>query len=480
MNALIISNRLTKTSSNSDVELYQWTLNRPSAENYEVVILDLYFDAPSTDGYAELSGEDHNFYEIGPEIVRCLRAGGVVVATLGPVAVNDKELHDKEDYSHTLKRRRDGHTNRYKHNHESSYDWLDQGFLNETMIDALNKKRSSNLSILAKWEEVEKYFHEVKDFWTVIDGCDIYSSPTKCTLTHSIEEVKRWDILSSVSQHDAWIIAVSSHTREPVAVAMNYLMERGLLVLVPPFYISRRGSNSNLARSPKIERILIDFAYCIKEKVQRFDSPDVPDWAIEHRPPRVAEIASKIDDYQVKMDDMREKLVTYDKMLYLLFGKGELLEQQVYEFFCGGGEGVLVERTGKGSSLDLFVKDQSGRSLAVEVTGTKGKLTKSDSHWADFLDYLPEHYEKNERGRTERIVLVVNTYCDVPIDKRQREDDITKPVLNIARDNHICIIRSCDLYELWGRMLEGFPLQKVFDSLFICDGLFNLATLLNE
>jgi hypothetical protein len=87
MNTLIISNRLAKTSVNKDVELHHWTHQRPSAANYRNVVLDLYFGSPDADGYIKLEGTNHNFYEIGAEIVRCLSAGGIVIASLGPVAV---------------------------------------------------------------------------------------------------------------------------------------------------------------------------------------------------------------------------------------------------------------------------------------------------------------------------------------------------------------------------------------------------------
>lgn len=122
----------------------------------------------------------------------------------------------------------------------------------------------------------------------------------------------------------------------------------------------------------------------------------------------------------------------------------------------------------------MFVTDKSGRRLAIEITGIKGKLTKSDSHWADFLNYLPEHKERNQNGRVERIVLVVNTQSESPLEKRTRKDDITEPVVTIAKDTHICIIRSCDLYQLWMCTLGGLPLQKVFDSLFECESIYDL------
>jgi hypothetical protein len=477
MNTLIISNRLSKTSVNTDVELYSWTHDRPSAANYQNVILDLYFGPPDADGYVKLQGTDHNFYEIGPELVRCLGAGGIVVTLLGPVAVNERIMGVGEDQGHTLRLKYEGvatYDPKYKGDCETSYDWLDQGFLEDTRLDALYKKRSSNIVVLAKWEAAQKYFAEVKQFWSSIQGLEIYRSETQATLTYRMEEGQRWDISGVVCQRDAWILAVSEHTREPIAIATNYLFQPGLLVLVPPFNIAGIGTSLNLGQSPRIERLLVEFADSIREQIRSLESPDIPDWAKDYRAPEALKIAQQIEEHTAELDSLKRTLVQYDEMLYLLCAKGELLQRQVQKVFSAPKEGIRVEPTPVGSSLDLFIKDKTDCSLAVEVTGTKGKLTKSDSHWADFLNYLPEHSEKNQKRRVERIVLVVNTQSESPLKKRVRKDDITQPVLRIAEDNHICIIRSCDLYQLWIRILGGLPLQKVFDSLFDCEGIYSL------
>ncbi len=481
MNTLIISNRLYKTSKNSDIELYSWTHDRPSAANYGNVILDLYFGPTTSDGYAQLEGTGQNFYEIGEEIVRCLSAGGIVVALLGPVAVNEKDMWGRgEHQQRTLDLKRAGiatYSGKYRENYETSYDWLDQGFLEDTKLDALYKKRSSNILVLAKWEEAQAYFDRVDEFWTSIQGIATYGSYTKGTFTYRAEENERWDKLSTVCQHDAWILAVSEHTKEPVAVATEYLLQPGLLVLVPPFSIGSIGTATNLYESPIIERVLAEFAKSIREQIQRLESPIIPDWAEKHRAPEAIRIAREIEQCKEKLESLKSGLFKYDEMLYLLCGKGELLQRQVEKLFSTPNQELQVEPTPSGSSLDLFVTDKSGRRLAIEVTGTKGKLKKGDEHWADFFTYLQEHTERNQSGRVERMLFVANTQCETPLEERTRRDDITNPVLTLTEDNHICIIRSCDLYQLWIEVLRGLPLQKVFDSLFDHEGIYDFDTM---
>lgn len=475
MNTLIISDRLMKTRDNPDVELYSWTHDRPSAANYQNVILDLYFGPPDSDGYVKLNNSNHNFYEIGNEILKSLNSGGIVVALLGPIAINEREIGDNVDERNTLNLKLEGATyaTKYKGHFETSYDWLDQGFLEDTKIDALHKKRSSNIRVLANWKEAEQYFNNVNQYWTSIDGPSIYRTPTEAILTYRIEESQRWDTIQTGCQNEAWILAISEHSKEPIAIATNYLYNPGLLVLVPPFQISGFGSSSNFARSPKIERLLVEFADSIAEQIRSFEVIDIPEWAKTHRSTKAVEISRKIENITSELNSLNKELAKYDDMLYLLCTKGDLLQRQVQKLFTDPEHGISAEPTRPGDSLDLFVKDNSGRILAIEITGTKGKLTKSDHHWADFLHYLPEHNEKNQNGRIERIVLIVNTQTELPLEKRTKKDDITNPVLEISRDNHICVIRSCDLYRLWLLTQNGVPLQKIFDLLFEHEGIYD-------
>ena len=110
--------------------------------------------------------------------------------------------------------------------------------------------------------------------------------------------------------------------------------------------------------------------------------------------------------------------------------------------------------------------------MAIEVTGIKGSLRHNNNHWSDFLTYLPEHNSRNETTRIERIVFVVNTHRDIRFADRDRNGDVTTPSLKMATDNHMCIVRSGDLYLWWLKTLEGASKQKVFDMLFATGGIY--------
>jgi len=184
---------------------------------------------------------------------------------------------------------------------------------------------------------------------------------------------------------------------------------------------------------------------------------------------------SQIKNLKDKTEILTDELKKYDKMLSLLDGTDTPLVNSVEFLFDNSDEGINVKRTEKGDPIDLYINDDKGRRLVVEVTGINGTLKKNDPHWADFLGYMPEHNERNANGRVERIVLVVNTERKTKPEDRNPDSDITIPVQKTVSDNHICVVRSCDLYKLWLQTLEGRKTKETFQMLFDCDGIFKLA-----
>lgn len=472
MSTLIISDRIEPPASSS-IHSSSWTSSRPSPEGYDTIILDLYFGPPPTDGYSQIA-EDAHFYELGAEVAKSLRAGGVVLALLGPVAVTRRELTRthlrelvklKRESSHSYKEK-------YKGNNETSYDWLDQGFLKDTKVDRMFAKSSEGITVVSPLSEMKAYADWASRYWVSIDGIDIYGkSKTKGTITHSVAEPTRWD-RSYSGQYSATILAEGKHTRLHVAAAMQYMNWNGVLVLLPPFELKLSGKPGASEEVSRLCHVMESLAKGIREDFARHEAAEHEEWVFEHRAPHAKRIVSEIAQLKAKENSLSQDLEQYDQMLVLLDGTGDPLVDSVAALFDKPSEGIRVERTEKGASMDLFVHDSSNRRLVIEVTGIKGALKKGDSHWADFLGYITEHYERNEKGRVERMVLVVNTECKTQLDRRNRQTDITSPVKNHATDVHICIIRSCDLYDLWLRTLEGLPIHSVFDMLFDCGGIF--------
>lgn len=474
LSTLIISDKLWVPNW-VNMDSSKWRASRPSAEGYDVVVLDLYFGAPHVEGYCTLPRDGAHFYELGTEVAKSLQAGGVVIALVGPLTVTTRNLrasYAKEVVS--IKRKAVfQYEGKYTGDEETSYEWLDHGFLLETRIDAMFVKESEGITSVSPRREMDTYISRwANKYWLTIDGIDLVDKATNMgTITHSVAQPGRWH-KATVSQYPAKILAIGKHTKLPVAAAMQYMNWDGVLILLPPYELREKSQPAANEEIGGLLYALEGLAKGIREDFAMGGVAEHEDWVYEHRAIQAKAIVSEIEGAKQKEKQLAEKLEPYDQMLVLLDGTGDPLVDGVITLFDRAGEGLRVEKTEKGAPIDLFVYDNKARRLVIEVTGIKGNLTKDDSHWADFLGYMPDHNARNERGRVERIVLVVNTQCKTKLDGRNRQNDVSRHVRDTCTDNHICVIRSCDLYGLWLETLNGKRLQEIFDSLFECEGIW--------
>ena len=269
-----------------------------------------------------------------------------------------------------------------------------------------------------------------------------------------------------------WLIGRGEHTRLPVAAAIDYLGLGGLLALMPPFSLGEIPSSQLQTRSTLVAMDLRALGSHFRDQLEVRAPGEHPSWVYHQRASESKKMNEEIRNHEERVRELEGQLAPYDNMLSLLDGSGTPLVRAVAQLFDQPDGGIVVSKTDRGAPIDLLISDGTGRSLAMEATGVKGALKKDDPHWADFLGHLPEHHSKNAEGRQERIVLVVNTQRDTEIEKRDRASDITPTVKAIVKDNHICVIRSVDLYDIWLKTLQGLSANKVFDLLFSTEGVY--------
>jgi len=475
---IIISNKL-RAPDYLGIDSYFWGSHRPSIENYEIAILDLDFGEPVPQiGYVSLSGgdtENIHFYELGTEVAKLLKSGGALIALLGPVAVTPRNL-SMSSYAAKIfevrKTHRRGEPPSYTDTKETSYDWLEQGFLETTKIDTLFLRSSSGVKATLRGS-VEKYLRWVKRYWASISGISTFrGSKTEGDIEYCVHQKKRWDYPYGLAHSHTIILAEGKQTELPVGVALRYIDWDGVLILLPSFELEAPEGIGLEEETSSLCHTLQDLAQEIKDIFAPQRAADHEEWVYEHRAPRAKEIVTEIEKLKERQEGLMNELQPYDEMLALLDGTDAALVDGVAKLFDKESEGMKIERTEKGAPIDLFIHDKLSRSLAVEVTGIRGYLKKDDPHWADFLGYLPEHNAKNEQNRVERIVLAVNTQHKKKLEERNQAGDITQPVRQIIIDNHICVVRTCHLYDLWLETLRGLPVQGVFDKLFNCEGIY--------
>jgi len=475
---IIISNKLYQLPDYLGIGSHFWGSPRPSIENYETAILDLDFGEPVPQvGYVPLSGgytENIHFYELGTEVAKLLKSGGTLIALLGSIAVTPRNL--RQSYaSEVISLRKAPRTTElpsYTDSYETSYDWLEQGFLKVTGIDSLFLRPSSGVETTLRGS-IEQYVRWVKRYWTSIGGISASSgSKTEGEIRYQIYQAKRWDYQWTVTRAQTIILAKGKQTKLPIAAAIRYMDWDGVLILLPPFELEASEGLGFAEEVSSLCHTLQGLAQEMKDMFIPSRAADHEEWVYEHRAPRAKEIVTEIERLKGRQEGLVNELQPYDEMLALLDGTDAALVDGVAKLFDKESEGVRVERTEKGAPIDLFIHDKAGRSLAVEVTGIRGYLKTDDPHWAHFLAYLPGHYAKNKQSRVERIVLAINTQHKKKLDERDQAGDITQHVRQLIIDNHICVVRTCHLYDSWLETLRGLPVQSVFDKLFNCDGIY--------
>ena len=467
MKTLVVSDRLKLESPPRDVDLIAWR-QRPSVEGYPLVILDLYFGDPTGVGYVEINDDRHRFYEMGREVAKCLEADGVVIACLGPIACTTRELgtaaHGPETYN--LKRARSADEQIPEPRFESSYDWMDQGLLRNIQIGHQHTKSSEGIN----WKLPKDRFSQIRESFSVYSetfaNVAVYGDGT-ATITYSLQEPRRWSSIQNVIQTHPLILSTAKHTELPVAMSFNYNFFDGRLVLMPAFAPPK---DALVARALATElKELGELVYSLSHN-QRDERPD---WVDDYIAPQAVAIQQNISDLEQKIASLAEQKESYYTVLPLLYGTDTELEDAVEHVLSAADGSINVLKSEPGAHIDFFVEDSFGHSLAVEVTGVKGLLRHNDNHWADFLNYMPDHNSKNELDRVERIVLVVNTYRDIPFADRDRNNDMATPVKKTATDNGICVVRSGDLYKMWLKIVDGsMTKQDVFNTLFSTDGIY--------
>lgn len=377
MSTLIISDKFW-TPSWIKMDSSQWRASRPSAEGYDIVILDLYFGSPTQEGYCEISRDDAHFYELGTEVAKSLQAGGVVIALVGPLTITTRNL--RTSYARevvSIKQQGGfGYESKYTGDKETSYEWLDHGFLSETRIDAMFTKESEGITAVSPRREIDTYIWRwANKYWLTIDGVDLVDKATNMgTITHSVAQPGRWH-QATVSQYSAKILAIGKHTKLPVAVAMQYMSWDGVLILLPPCELREKSQPAANEEIGRLLHTLEDLAKGIKEDFAVRGITEHKDWVYEHRAAQAKVIVSEIERLTQEERELAEKLEPYDQMLVLIDGTGDPLVDGVINLFDRPEEGLKVEKTEKGAPIDLFVYDNKSRRLVIEVTGI------NRSHW---------------------------------------------------------------------------------------------------
>lgn len=248
--------------------------------------------------------------------------------------------------------------------------------------------------------------------------------------------------------HTLDIISRVKTTSDVIACSINF--GEGNLIFLP-----------QSTKEPK------DIIYELYEMGKHYYSEDIvfdaPDWIDGYKTMQEIELEK---EYAVFKSETCEKDIEFKRRLrryrdidVLLWGTGKPLEKAVKKCFEEFELGI--NETEPGFTIDLVGKDKKDRKLAVEVTGTNGKIKKESNKITQLFQYS----QFNKEG-SEKLVFVANTYCTKKVEER-KEEDFTKDAINLLNSLGVCSLTSLDLYFLWKKYIEEkIKGDEIIDKIF--------------
>lgn len=479
MRTLLLSNYLHVEFLPSIV-CSKWGVIHPSLADFQCVVLDMKLGTDIASATPSVNYQGYSFYKLSDDVIRLLQAGGVVLCLNYYTFINEGSLLYGTRILNAINEKKQT-TYSYEHKHqgqeETSYDWLDLGFLKCTRLDQMNVRTGQQRKVISTLDVVKNYFLYVKEYHKIIHDIRREPGAQHGRISSHFRADPAYNN-TGARDDEVEVLAVAEVTDDPIAVAIKYRGFPGTLVFLPTYELPQADDPGREEATRSIAqklRSLGEYYYELSRR-ELGVKLELPPWLLEYRAKPAKDADKELEDIEEKKAVLRAKRDRYDRMLSLINGYGEPLQKAVGELFGKEWLDFDVEGTERGHPIDLFVKNpKTGQVLAVQATGVVGKFTQKDKHFGALMGYLPDTEEKNASGRVERIVLVVNTYRDTPLVDRTDEEDISVQVRSLVKRNGICLIKSCDLYGFWNLWVdspEKLSADDIFKQLFECEGIW--------
>jgi len=303
----------------------------------------------------------------------------------------------------------------------TNYDWL------PTRIEVNSQKMGT--SIIIRDHRFDKYFERI-DKWNF--EVSISPKTTAEFLTSFMYSI--YPIAVNKSQK---IIAGSiKHVSLDGKVMIGH--EKGAVHLLPPPAL--------VPVSQSIELIL--------DQIFGEETKIVQPWRKSIEVPKEKELEKAIENktkdikkIQEEISQLRSQIQERDSYRDLLTATGDDLENIVQRVLTEIG--IKTEKTEKGFPADLISKE-----VVVEITGIKGCVGVA-SEKVNQTGRFKESYHKGEK-----IVLIANTYMDLPPKDRKGKSDFSQEVKKYFESLSVCCLTTMTLFQLWKEVVTGKRDQK--------------------
>jgi hypothetical protein len=303
----------------------------------------------------------------------------------------------------------------------TNYDWLPM------TIEVSSQKKGTSINICNPI--FEKYF-ELIDRWNL----EITISPQTIrdvigTLRYSIFPI-------AINKSQRTIAGSLKHASLDGKVLPGH--EKGAIHLLPP-----------PTRSSTFQTIELILDLIFGEEVKI-----IQPWRKEIEVPKEREFENEIEKkittikrIQEEISQLRNQIQEWGSYRDLLTTTGNDLENIVQRTLADMG--IKTEKTAKGFPADLISKE-----VAVEITGIKGCVGVG-SEKVNQTGRFKESYHK-----VEKIILIANTYVDLPPKDRKGKMNFSPEVKKYFESLSICCLTTMTLFELWKEVIAGKKDQK--------------------
>ena len=223
-----------------------------------------------------------------------------------------------------------------------------------------------------------------------------------------------------------------------IVVGLEQEIGGGTLVILPPPVLGGGEYWQSMSALVALAR-----RYC--ERAQRhIGVGDSPGWLDGYLVARARELTEEIR----KLADEKSR---YEILSYVLYGTGDQLETSVAVLLRELG--LEVEPQPAGANVDLKARHRGlGMGFAVEVTGTKGTLSKDSNKVGQAWQYF--HDRAGTPEENDRLVIIANTQCH--LDPTERSGQAFSPeVAKLLGDGGALLVTTVQLYGLWKAVHEG-------------------------
>jgi hypothetical protein len=414
---------LLKGESNTieNIELYSWGNQAiPSVFDYETIVLDMNIAASDKQLEAQ--------FKISNDVHRALMRGNTVICLT-------HYFKQFPIYSAELKREIVCET----------FGWLN-GWADDITFHP-SKGKNFILLKTPQTNIFKRYFDSVEEYNAIIEGVKANRKGE--------DQTEFYIVCGKYHRHGGHgvyrtldIISLVKTTSDVIACSINF--GGGNLIFLP-----------QSTREPK------DIISELYEIGKHYYGEDIvynaPDWIDDYKTMQEIELEKEYEFFKLetreKAIEFKRELRRYSDIDILLWGTGKPLEKAVKK--CFEEFGLEINKTEPGFTIDLVGKDKKDRKLAVEVTGTNGKIKKESNKITQLFQY--SQFNKKE---SEKLVFVANTYCTKKVEER-KEGDFTKDAINLLNSLGVCSLTSLDMYFLWKKYSEEkIKGNEIIDKIF--------------